>query len=276
MTDSLPELTCRNQHIFATIVKNYLESGSPVGSGLIAAHPDIDLSSASVRAIMADLEQTGLLFSPHPSAGRIPTRAGLRLFVDGLIEVGGALSEAEHASIDGLAAPQGFSVKQLLDKASMALSGLSKCASLVLAPTEDLCVTHIEFVPLQDKRLLVILVFTNGQVENRMFNLPDGLPASAMIEASNYMNAHYLENHYLRLKTPFSRIFCRGVKSWMFWRPGLLSVALRVGQMERAVMMHLLFFMARQICLVMLKPLRMCPSLSCFLTAWKCIDMPAS
>ena len=104
MTDSVPELTRRNQHIFAEIVKNYLESGSPVGSGLIAAHPDIDLSSASVRAIMADLEQTGLLFSPHPSAGRIPTRAGLRLFVDGLMEVGWALSEAEHASIDGLAA----------------------------------------------------------------------------------------------------------------------------------------------------------------------------
>ena len=74
----------------------------------------------------------------------------------------------------------------------MALSGLSKCASLVLAPTEDLSVTHIEFVPLQDKRMLVILVFTNGQVENRMFDLPYGLPASAMIEASNYMNAHYL------------------------------------------------------------------------------------
>lgn len=91
MTDSVPELTRRNQHIFAEIVKNYLESGSPVGSGLIAAHPDIDLSSASVRAIMADLEQTGLLFSPDPSAGRIPTRAGLRLFVDGLMEVGGAI-----------------------------------------------------------------------------------------------------------------------------------------------------------------------------------------
>ena len=200
MTDSVPELTRRNQHIFAEIVKNYLESGSPVGSGLIAAHPDIDLSSASVRAIMADLEQTGLLFSPHPSAGRIPTRAGLRLFVDGLMEVGGALSEAEHASIDGLAAAQGLSVKQLLDKASMALSGLSKCASLVLAPTEDLCVTHIEFVPLQDKRMLVILVFTNGQVENRMFDLPDGLPASAMIEASNYMNAHYLGKSLSQIK----------------------------------------------------------------------------
>ena len=144
MTDSVPELTRRNQHIFAEIVKNYLESGSPVGSGLIAAHPDIDLSSASVRAIMAHLEQTGLLFSPHPSAGRIPTRAGLRLFVDGLMEVGGALSEAEHASIDGLAVAQSLSVKQLLEKASMALSGLSKCASLILAPTEDLSVSHYE------------------------------------------------------------------------------------------------------------------------------------
>jgi heat-inducible transcriptional repressor len=82
MTGFVPELTCRNQHIFAEIVKNYLESGSPVGSGLIVGHPDIDLSSASVRAIMADLKQTELLFPPHPSAGHIPARAGLRLFVD--------------------------------------------------------------------------------------------------------------------------------------------------------------------------------------------------
>ena len=108
---------------------------------------------------MAELEQKGLLFSPHPSAGRVPTRAGLRLFVDGLMEVGGALSDAEHASMDGLAAAHGLSVKQVLEKASIALSGLSKCASLVLAPTEDLAITHIEFVPLQDKRMLIINVF---------------------------------------------------------------------------------------------------------------------
>ena len=107
----MSELACRNQHICAEIVKNYLESGSPVGSGLIATHPDINLSSASVRAIMAHLEQRGLLFSPHPSAGRIPTRAGLRLFVDGLMEVGGALSEAEYAFIDGLAVARSLSVK---------------------------------------------------------------------------------------------------------------------------------------------------------------------
>ena len=200
MTDSVPELTCRNQYIFSEIVRNYLESGSPVGSSLIAAHPEICLSSASVRTIMAELEQKGLLFSPHPSAGRVPTRAGLRLFVDGLMEVGGTLSDAEHAYMDGLAAAHGLSVKQVLEKASIALSGLSKCASLVLAPTEDLAITHIEFIPLQDKRMLVILVFSNGHVENRMIDLPAGMPASSMTEASNYMNAHYLGKSLSQIK----------------------------------------------------------------------------
>jgi heat-inducible transcriptional repressor len=131
---------------------------------------------------------------------------GLRLFFDGLMEVGGAHSEAEHASIDGLAIAQSLSVKQPLYKACMALSGLSKCALLVLAPTEDLSVTDTEFLLLQEKRMLVILVFTNGQVENRMCDLPDGLPASAMIEASNYINSHYLEK-------PLSQTGCSMVLS---------------------------------------------------------------
>ena len=132
------EMTRRSTQIFNEIVKNYLQTGSPIGSVLIAASSDVNLSSASVRAIMAELEASGLLFSPHTSAGRVPTRAGLRLFVDGLMEVRERLALDEHSSIDALERSDGLSVNQMLDKASLALSGLSKCASLVMTPTEDL------------------------------------------------------------------------------------------------------------------------------------------
>ena len=185
------EMTWRTTQIFNEIVKNYLETGSPVGSGLIAAAKEVNLSSASVRAIMAELEGSGLLFSPHTSAGRVPTRAGLRLFVDGLMEVRDSLALDEHSSIDALERSDGLSVNQMLDKASLALSCLSKCASLVMAPTEDLSVNHIEFVPIQDNRILVILVFSNGHVENRIIAFPAGLPAHVMTQASNYMNSQY-------------------------------------------------------------------------------------
>ena len=185
------ELTERTKQIFKSLVEGYLETGSPVGSGLIAAAKEVNLSSASVRAIMAELEGSGLLFSPHTSAGRVPTRAGLRLFVDGLMEVRDSLALDEHSSIDALERSDGLSVNQMLDKASLALSGLSKCASLVMAPTEDLSVNHIEFVPIQDNRILVILVFSNGHVENRIIAFPAGLPAHIMTQASNYMNSQY-------------------------------------------------------------------------------------
>jgi heat-inducible transcriptional repressor len=188
---AIPEMTRRSTQIFNEIVKNYLQTGSPVGSGLIAAASEVNLSSASVRAIMAELEGSGLLFSPHTSAGRVPTGAGLRLFVDGLMEVRDSLALDEHGSIDALEHSDGLSVNQMLDKASLALSGLSKCASLVMTPTEDLNVNHIEFVPIQDNRILVILVFSNGHVENRMIAFPAGLPGHVITQASNYMNSQY-------------------------------------------------------------------------------------
>ena len=190
---SLPvlEMTERSQEIFNIIVNNYLETGTPVGSGVISAHPEIGLSSASVRAIMAELEGVGLLFSPHTSAGRLPTHAGLRLFVDGLMELKNTLSEESASTYEPLAVGNGLSVNQALDKASLALSGLSKCAALVMAPSEDLSVNHIEFVPVQDTKILVILVFSNGHVENRLIEMPAGIPAHCLVEASNYMNSHY-------------------------------------------------------------------------------------
>lgn len=188
---SVIELTRRSQVIFNEIVRNYLKTGSPVGSNLIASQNDINLSSASVRSIMAELEDTGLLFAPHRSAGRMPTRAGLRLFVDGLMEVRENLTLGEQGTIDDLAMSDGLSVNQVLDKASLALSGLSKCASLVMAPSEDLKINHIEFVLIQNSKILVILVFSNGQVENRMIEFPAGLPPHALTQASNYMNSQY-------------------------------------------------------------------------------------
>jgi len=228
---SLPvtEMTERSRQIFNKIVKNYLDSGTPVGSGLIAASGDVHLSPASVRAIMAELEGNGLLFSPHKSAGRVPTRAGLRLFVDGLMEVRDSLLLEEHSSIDALEHTDGLSVSQMLDKVSIALSGLSKCASLVMTPTEDLSVNHIEFVPIQEQRILVILVFSNGHVENRIIAIPAGLPSHIMTEASNYMNSQYKgksvgeiihlvkqdqENCRAELDILASDLIERGIASW--------------------------------------------------------------
>ncbi len=188
---SLDELTQRSQNIFNRIVNSYLDMGSAVGSSVIAEQADIHLSSASIRSIMSELETAGLLFSPHRSAGRIPTQEGLRLFVDGLIEVRGELSKDEQAHFAGMLAKQGMSVEQLLENASRTLSGLSRHASLVMSPTEELAIKHIEFVPVHDSRILVILVYDNGHVENRLITLPKNLNQSVIDEAANYMNHRF-------------------------------------------------------------------------------------
>lgn len=185
------DLTDRTRQIFNHIVQNYLETGLPVASSKIAGFDQIDLSPASVRAIMAELERAELLYAPHVSAGRLPTQAGLRLFVDGLMQLGGQLPVEEQQSLDQLALRQGQNVTQLLDQATQSLSGLSRCASLVLAPTQDLLVSHLEFVALSSDRLLVILVFSNGQVENRIITLSEPLNPAHLTAASNYLNHHY-------------------------------------------------------------------------------------
>lgn len=200
MTNIWTELAPRSQQIFHQIVQNYLDTGQPVGSKSLVESVGLDVSSATVRAIMAELEQSGLLYAPHVSSGRLPTHAGLRLFVDGLMAVGGQLSTSEQASIDAAAKANGLSVAQALDKASQALSGLSKCASLVVSKPEDLTVQHIEFVPVQDRKLLVILVFANGQVENRMIEVPPGLPASTLVSAANYLNHLYRDHTIAQIR----------------------------------------------------------------------------
>lgn len=190
MTDaSIKGLTPRALDIFHTLVSAYLDGGQPVGSRTLAKLSPHDLSPASIRNNMSDLEDAGLLFSPHISAGRIPTQSGLRMFVDGLMEYDINLAEDEQNSIDGECAARGISVSELLDKTSKTLSGLSKCASLVLSPPSDAALQHFEFVPIGDNRALAVLVRADGQVENRLIDLPVGVPASLLTRANNYMNA---------------------------------------------------------------------------------------
>lgn len=183
----------RAQNIFRRIVDQYLETGSPVGSKSIAAGLGGALSSASIRSIMADLEKAGLLFQPHTSSGRLPTEIGLRLFVNGLMEMGGDLPQDTRSRIDAECTANGISFNDALEQASSALSGLSQCASLVISPKSDAVIRHVEFVPLGQthlgqSRALVVIVTGAGQVENRIITLPSGLPSSALVEAGNFLS----------------------------------------------------------------------------------------
>ncbi|MGA0311342.1 MAG: HrcA family transcriptional regulator, partial [Candidatus Puniceispirillaceae bacterium] len=190
MTDaSIKGLKPRSLEIFHEVVAAYLEDGLPVGSSRLAKTSKLDLSPASIRSKMSDLEDAGLLYAPHTSAGRVPTETGLRLFVDGLMEFNRDLQTDERSTIDSECAARGISMNQLLDNASKTLSGLSNCASLVLSPTSEADLQHFEFVSIGANRALAVLVRTDGQVENRLIDLPVGLPSSALTKAANYMNA---------------------------------------------------------------------------------------
>jgi len=197
----MTELNERSREIFRMVVDAYVETGEPVGSRTLARRGRLDLSPASIRNVMADLEDAGLLFAPHTSAGRLPTDAGLRLFVSGLLEVGG-LSESERQSIDSRCAAAGKSLSQALEEASTALSGLSRCASLVIAPkTEQRPLKHLEFVPLGPGRALVVMVTEDGLVENRLIEVPLGTPPSSLQAASNYLNSRLLGRTVEEAKT---------------------------------------------------------------------------
>jgi heat-inducible transcriptional repressor len=182
------ELSERSKQIFRQIVDAYVETGEPIGSRTIARRPDQHLSPASIRNVMADLEDAGLLFAPHASAGRVPTDLGFRLYVDGLLE-SGHLNEEDRVLIDGLAAGTGRSLETILGDASSALSGLSRFAGLVLSPKVERPFKQVEFVPLTPGRALVVMVADNGMVENRFIDVPVGISASALVEAGNYLTA---------------------------------------------------------------------------------------
>jgi heat-inducible transcriptional repressor len=186
----LQKLDGRTRTIFRQIVESYLSTGEPVGSRNLSRNLPMPLSPASVRNVMADLEHLGLIYAPHTSAGRLPTEVGLRLFVDGLLEIGN-LTDAERRQIEAqVKLKREKTFDQVLADAGEMMSGLSHCAGLVLAEKQVARLKHVEFVHLEPGKALAILVSEDQNVENRVIAVPPGLPPSALQEASNYLNAH--------------------------------------------------------------------------------------
>ncbi len=177
----------RSRDIFREIVQSYLETGEPVGSRTISRR-GVQLSPASIRNIMSDLAEMGLIDSPHTSAGRVPTHAGLRMFVDSLLQLGEP-GEDDKRTIESRLAGSGRRMENVLSEASELLSGLVGGAGLVSTPAHDAPIRHVEFVRISSEQALAVIVAESGDVENRVLALPAGLPASALIEAGNYLNA---------------------------------------------------------------------------------------
>lgn len=224
----IAELNERSREVFRLIVEAYCETGDPVGSRTLSRQLTQQLSPATVRNVMSDLEDAGLLFAPHTSAGRMPTDAGLRLFVDGILEVGN-VSDAERGQIEALAAGTSKTADQVLEDVSSTLAGLTGAASMVFAPKSDSPLKHIEFVNLGPGQALVVLVSENGMVENRLITIPLGLPPSALVEASNYLSAKLigrtlqeahaeihqdLESHQAQLDDLTTKVVESGLAMW--------------------------------------------------------------
>ncbi len=184
---SILELSDRARDVFRLVVEAYLESGHPVGSRTIAKTSTLNLSPASIRNVMQDLEEVGLLAAPHTSAGRIPTESGLRLFVDGIMRAAEPSAE-ERAAIDTLIDRSG-PIEQAISNATAALSGLSACAGIVLVPKEEPVLRQLAFVPLSPSQAVAVLVGADGAVENRVVDLPPGLAPAALTEVGNYVSA---------------------------------------------------------------------------------------
>ncbi len=226
----LVDINERSREIFRRIVESYLATGEPVGSRNLSRILPMTLSPASVRNVMSDLESAGLIYAPHTSAGRLPTEAGLRFFVDALMQIGDVSAEDRtRIETEVKAAGQGKTTEGLLSEASALLSGLSRGAGVVLTTTASKRLRHIEFVRLDSARALVVLVGDDGSVENRLVDLPPGLPASALAEASNYLLARIrgktiadiaaeIENERRRaeqeLDTLTARLVESGLASW--------------------------------------------------------------
>ncbi|MBM3643005.1 MAG: heat-inducible transcriptional repressor HrcA [Alphaproteobacteria bacterium] len=237
-TPSVAELNDRAREVLKQVVEAYVATGEPVGSRTLTRRLVEGLSPATIRNIMADLQDLGLLYSPHTSAGRLPTDAGLRLFVNGLLEVGN-LADDERLTIEARCAAVGRSMTEALEQATSLLSGLSGCAGMVLAPKTEQPLKHIEFVPLGPGRALVVTVTQGGHVENRMIETPLGMPPSALVEAGNYLNARLAGRTFddaraaihedLRLKRAelderTTRVIESGIASWAGEPGGALIV----------------------------------------------------
>ena len=183
MNEPIGDLTARMRDIFRLVVEAYLDRGQPVGSKVIAGA--VSLSPASIRGVMQELEELGLLTHPHTSAGRIPTETGLRLFVDGIMQ--SAIPPArERAAIE--AQLKDRSIEEALAAATTTLSGLSACAGVVLAPKSEIRLRQLNFVPLAPDRALAVLVGVDGAVENRVVPVPPGTSPVALSEVGNYVS----------------------------------------------------------------------------------------
>lgn len=222
------EFNARSREIFKSLVETYFETGEPVGSRTLSRRIELSLSPATIRNVMADLEEMGLLYAPHTSAGRLPTDRGLKLFVDGLLEVGD-LTEQEQRTIEAQLAGNGRSFNEVLSQATEMLSGLTHTAGLVFAPKVEAPLKHMEFIYLGPRQALVVLVSEGGLVENRLIDLPVGMTPSALTEASNYLNARLsgrmldevcrvvradLEAHTAELDSLASQVVEAGVATW--------------------------------------------------------------
>lgn len=189
------EMNERSREVFRRVVEGYLETGAPVGSHTLTRSLSEQVSAATIRNVMQDLEHLGLLGSPHVSAGRVPTQIGLRMFVDGILEVGDVTGQ-DRQTIDQTIGNNQQDVTTLLDRVGSVLSGMTRGASLVLTPKQEAPIKHIDFVSLSRERALVVLVFADGRVENRLFSPPEGQTPSSMREAANFLNA-IAEGHTL-------------------------------------------------------------------------------
>jgi len=199
---SLTELDTRARDIFRRIVESYLETGDPVGSRTLS-RAGVHLSAASIRNTMQDLTEMGLLGAPHVSAGRLPTHAGLRLFVDGLLEVGD-VAEDDRRNIEARLSAHGRSFEDALNEASAILSGLAGGAGVVVTPARDAEVKHVEFLALGPDQALAIMVFEDGTVENRLMRRAAGVTPAALQEASNFLNARLRGRMLSEVKTEFA------------------------------------------------------------------------
>ena len=184
----LSEMNDRSREVFRRVVEGYLDTGDPVGSRTLTRDFSEKVSAATIRNVMQDLEYLGLLDSPHVSAGRIPTQLGLRMFVDGLLEVRD-LDAQDREKLNATLGSNEQDVGSMLDRVGSALSGVTHGASIVLAPKHEAPIKHIEFVSLAPDRSLAVLVFADGHVENRIFNPPPGQTPSSMREAANFLNS---------------------------------------------------------------------------------------
>ena len=193
------ELSDRSKQIFKSVVESYLETGSPSGSKTILKRAGLDISSASVRGILSNLQKDGLLFSPHTSAGRVPTERGMRYFVDGLLEFG-RISKSEKENIEQLSASKGKSYQEVLDEASKAISGLSNYAGIVIAPKYQKNLMHLEFIRLNQNQIMSILAYENGEIENRIIEDKGRFTSSELLQTSNYLSDKFKNKSITEIK----------------------------------------------------------------------------